>query len=100
MPDFVIRHIDSLLAERILALAKERQWPINDVVLGALRRGLDMSLPGADMTCATFDAAAAVDHRWDALETAAFQEAMQALSMAQPAPLAPAQDGWPSSSPR
>ena len=91
MPDFVIRHIDSLLAERILALARDRQWSVNDVVLAALRRGLGMSLPGEAASSTTF--AVAADAHWDAQETAAFQEAMQALAITQPVPLAPVHEG-------
>ena len=46
MPDLVIRHIDSLMAERIKTLAKDRHWSINDVVLHALRHGLGLSAAG------------------------------------------------------
>lgn len=89
MPDLVIRHIDNLMAERIKALAKDRQWSINDVVLHALRHGLGMSssnvfaetmLDPGDLTT--------LGGQWDAKEKAAFQEAMQALSRAPTASLA------------
>ena len=90
MPDLVIRHIDSLMADRIKALAKERQWSINDVVLHALRHGLGMAAtnlfaetmldPGELTTLAG---------QWDAGEKAAFQEAVQALSRTKPTQLAP-----------
>lgn len=89
MPDFLVSHIDSLLAERILALAKARQWSVNDVMLGALRRGLGMSLPGEDVarnTLASADESPA--QHLDASETAAFEEALRALALAEPAPLA------------
>ena len=92
MPDLVIRHIDNLMAERIKALAKERQWSINDVVLHALRHGLGMAStnlfaetmldPGELTTLAG---------QWDASEKAAFQEAVLALSRATPTQLAPGQ---------
>lgn len=95
MPDLVIRHVDSLLAERIMVLARERQWSVNEVVLDALRHGLGMSLPGA-ATSRIFEAS---EHHWDAQEMAAFQAAMQALAIAQPAPLASVQDD-PGSAPR
>ena len=90
MPDLVIRHIDNLMAERIKALAKERQWSINDVVLHALRHGLGMASsnlfaetmldPGELTTLAG---------QWDVKEKAAFQEAVQALSRTAPTQLAP-----------
>lgn len=89
VPDLVIRHIDNLMAERIKALAKDRQWSINDVVLHALRHGLGMSssnvfaetmLDPGDLTM--------LGGQWDAKEKAAFQEAVQALSRAPTAALA------------
>lgn len=91
MPDIVIRHIDSLMAERIKSLAKERQWSINDVVLHALRHGLGMAqgnvfaetlLDPGELTV--------LSGQWDAREKAAFQEAIQALSMTRPTQLSPA----------
>ncbi|TBR35779.1 MULTISPECIES: hypothetical protein [Dyella] len=94
MPDIVIRHIDSLMAERIKQLAKERQWSINDVVLHALRHGLGMSsgnifaetmLDPGELTV--------LAGQWDAKEKAVFQEAIQALSLARPTQLAPANLG-------
>ncbi|MFC4525519.1 hypothetical protein ISN76_00540 [Dyella halodurans] len=90
MPDLVIRHIDNSMAERIKALAKERQWSINDVVLYALRHGLGMAstnlfaetmLDPGDLTT--------LNGQWDAKERAAFMEAMQALSRAPATQLAP-----------
>ena len=89
MPDLVIRHIDNLMAERIKALAKERQWSINDVVLHALRHGLGMAstnlfaetmLDPGDLTT--------LGGQWDASEKAAFQDAVQALSRAPASALA------------
>jgi hypothetical protein len=90
VPDLVIRHIDSSMADRIKALAKERQWSINDVVLHALRHGLGMAstnlfaetmLDPGDLTT--------LAGSWDAKEKAAFMEAMQALSRTAPTQLAP-----------
>ena len=43
MPDMIVQHVDGLLAERIKALARQRQCPVNDVLLEALRHGLGMS---------------------------------------------------------
>nr|WP_255682823.1 hypothetical protein [Dyella sp. 2HG41-7] len=92
MPDIVIRHIDRLMAERIKSLAKERQWSINDVVLQALRYGLGVTEAGgvqAESEVEALDLASEGGH-WDASERAAFQEAMQALSVARAEQLAPA----------
>ncbi|WP_232823614.1 hypothetical protein [Dyella sp. C9] len=89
MPDLVIRHIDSLMAERIKALAKERQWSINDVVLHALRHGLGMASPNlfAETMLDPGDLTT-LGGQWDAKEKAAFQEAVQALSRAPSSDLA------------
>jgi hypothetical protein len=91
MPDIMIRHIDRLMAERIKLLAKERQWSINDVVLHALRHGLGVSESSggfAENLLETRDLTDVSGH-WDARERAAFQEAMQALTVARSEQLAP-----------
>ncbi|SFR96197.1 hypothetical protein SAMN05216570_1364 [Dyella sp. OK004] len=92
MPDIVIRHIDSLMAERIKSLAKDRQWSINDVVLHALRHGLGMATTGNIFAETMLDPGelTVLSGQWDAREKAAFQEAIQALSLAQPTQLSPA----------
>lgn len=82
MPDIVVRHIDNAMAERIKVLARERQWPINDVILHALRFGLGM---GSDVFGAhehEFRSVAELGGTWDADETAAFQNALDALASA------------------
>jgi hypothetical protein len=90
MPVLVIRHIDNLMAERIKALAKERQWSINDVVLYALRHGLGMAAGNIFAeTLRDSDDLTILSGQWDADEKAAFQEAIQALSVAPSDPLAP-----------
>ena len=83
MPDLVIRHIDSVMAERIKSLAKDRQWSINDVVIHALRRGLGLSQTTHPFAETLLDADRTVlSGHWDADERAAFHEAVQALSVA------------------
>jgi hypothetical protein len=93
VPDIVIRHIDNLMAERIKSLAKDRQWSINDVVLHALRHGLGMAQSGNVFAETMLDPGelTVLSGQWDAREKAAFQEAVQALSMAQPTQLSPSQ---------
>lgn len=91
MPDLVIRHIDSLMAERIKTLAKDRHWSINDVVLHALRHGLGLSAAGQISSETMLDPGSLVlGGHWDLSEKAVFQEAIQALSLARPTQLAPA----------
>jgi hypothetical protein len=90
MPDLMIRHIDRLMAERIKLLAKSRQWSINDVVMQALRHGLGVCENNgsfAETMLESSELSFAGGH-WDAKERAAFQEAVQALAVARPEPLA------------
>jgi len=91
VPDLVIRHIDSLMAERIKTLAKDRHWSINDVVLHALRHGLGLSSAGQISSETMLDPGSLVlGGQWDLTEKAVFQEALQALSLTRPTQLAPA----------
>ncbi|HEX7341371.1 MAG TPA: hypothetical protein VF269_03750 [Rhodanobacteraceae bacterium] len=97
MPDIVVRHIDDAMAERIKTLARERQWSINDVILHALRYGLGL---GGDVFGAhehEFRGVAHLAGTWDAGETAAFKEALDALAAADPEQMKadgePADDG-------
>ena len=45
MPDFLIRDIDEAVAERIKRIARDRGWPINDVILRLLKEALGMVEP-------------------------------------------------------
>jgi hypothetical protein len=47
VPDILVRHIDEATAERVKAIARERGWSINEVILYALRHGV--GLGGEDM---------------------------------------------------
>lgn len=90
MSDLVVRHIDSLMAERIKALAKDRHWSLNDVVLHALRHGLGLSAAGQISSETMLDSGSLVlGGQWDLTEKAVFQEALQALSLARPNQLVP-----------
>lgn len=91
MPDIVVRHIDQSMAERIKALARERRWSINEVILHALRYGLGLS-PGDAFSELLLERSdiAHLAGTWDAAEQAAFQEALSALVQASPAKLADA----------
>ena len=84
MPDIVVRHIDHAMAERIKTLARERKWAINDVILHALRYGLGLagdSLAGHERE---FRSIAELGGTWAADESAAFQDALDALAAADP----------------
>jgi hypothetical protein len=90
VPDMILQHVDGLLVERIKALARDRQWSINEVLLYALRNGLGMS---AAQPCSESlrdpQALAVLGGHWEAAEQGAFQEALHALAQTHPTQLAP-----------
>ena len=79
MPDIAVRHIDDAMVERIKEIARDRKWSINDVILHALRSGLDMGGEklGAERE---FHSIATLTGTWQAEETAAFAEAIDAMA--------------------
>ena len=90
MPDMILQHVDSLLVERIRSLARERQCPVNDVMLHALRNGLGIS--AAQQFSESLhepEMLAVLDDHWEAAEQGVFQEALCALVQTQPTQLAP-----------
>ncbi len=90
MPDMILQHVDSLLVERIHALARDRECPVNDVMLHALRNGLGIS--AAQQLSETLrepQALAELGGQWGADETGIFQEALRALAQTQATQLAP-----------
>jgi hypothetical protein len=86
----ILQHVDSLLAERVRALARDRQWSVNDVLLYALRNGLGLSA-AQQFSETRRDPAALIhaDDHWEAAEQGAFQEALRALAQTHPTQLAP-----------
>ena len=90
MPDMILQHVDSLLAERVRALARDRQWSVNEVLLYALRNGLGMSAAQQySETLRDSQALTDLDGHWEAAEQGAFQEALHALAQTHPTQLAP-----------
>lgn len=85
MPDILVRHIDTAMAERIMDLARERKWSINDVILHVLRHGL--GLVPEDMTPREPRDIAHLRGTWNASEAAAFHEALSAFEEAPGSPL-------------
>ncbi len=47
MPDFLVRDIEPQVADRIKRIARERGWPINDVILRLIKEALGMAEPEA-----------------------------------------------------
>ncbi|HEY8682813.1 MAG TPA: hypothetical protein VIM06_06535 [Rhodanobacter sp.] len=86
----ILQYVDSLLAERIKSLAKERQWSINDVLLHALRNGLGMSAAQEfSETLRDPEAPTVLNGHWEAEEKTVFAEALHALARTRPTQLAP-----------
>lgn len=76
MPDILVRHIDDAMAERIKAIAREREWSINEVILHALRHGLGLS---DDTPMRELHDIAHLRGTWEPGETAAFRQALDAF---------------------
>jgi len=87
VPDLLVRGIDSAMAERIKALARERNWSINDVILNLLKQGLGLG-KDAPAGAGTHQDIALMAGTWDASEAAAFRAAVEAFEQipAEPEP--------------
>jgi len=75
VPDFLLRGIDGELAERIKALARERNWAINDVLLHLIRQALGLVEPQAP----THQDIAMLGGTWGNEEADAFKAALKAF---------------------
>ena len=90
MPDMIVQHVDGLLVERIRALARERQCPVNDILLHALRNGLGISAAQKySESLVDPGALAELDGHWEPAEQGVFHEALCALARTMPTQLAP-----------
>jgi hypothetical protein len=90
VPDMILQHVDGLLFERIKALARDRQWSINEVLLYALRNGLGMSAAQQySESLRDPQAVSVLEGHWEAAEQGVFQEALHALAQTQATQLAP-----------
>ncbi|MEP6484651.1 MAG: hypothetical protein ABJB01_09385 [Rudaea sp.] len=85
MPDILVRNIEESVAERIKAIARERNWSINDVILHVLRHSLGMG--GEDMTRREVHDVAVLGGTWDPGESAAFRTALEAFERIDGKPL-------------
>ncbi len=77
MADFLLRDIDERVAERIKEIARQRGWPLNDVILDLIKQALGLSEP--EPAPEPGDIARLIG-AWDDAETRAFKEAMQAFA--------------------
>jgi len=75
--DFLLRDIDERVAERIKEIARQRGWPLNDVILHLVKQALGLSEP--DPPAVPGDIARLLG-TWDDEEARAFNEAMSAFT--------------------
>ncbi|MFC4727387.1 hypothetical protein [Coralloluteibacterium thermophilus] len=75
MADILLRDIDPQMTERIMAIARERDWPIQDVVLHLLRQSLGLAEPLAPVP----GDIARLSGAWEDSESRAFGDALRAL---------------------
>ncbi|HET8941952.1 MAG TPA: hypothetical protein VFN13_08190 [Rudaea sp.] len=85
MPDILVRNIDDALAERIKAIARERDWSINEVIVHVLRHSL--GLGGEDIGPREIHDVAMLGGTWDPSETDAFRNALEAFEQVDGKPL-------------
>ena len=77
MADFLLRDIDERVAERIKEMARQKGWPLNDVILHLVKQALGLSEP--DPAPVPGDIARLMG-AWDDAEARAFKEAMSAFT--------------------
>jgi len=73
------------MADRIKAIAREREWSINEVILHALRHSL--GLIDEDLVHREMHDIAVIGGTWDSRETSAFRSAVEAFEQIDGQPL-------------
>jgi hypothetical protein len=77
MADFLLRDIDEHVADRIKEMARQKGWPLNDVILHLVKQSLGLAEP--DPPAVPGDIARLAG-AWGDEETKAFEAAMNAFS--------------------
>ena len=77
MADFLLRDIDERVAERIQEIARQKGWPLNDVMLLLLKQALGIIDPEPAPVPGDI---ARLTGAWNDDEARAFQEAMAAMT--------------------
>jgi hypothetical protein len=85
MTDILIREVDDAIAERLRQIAVERNWPVNQVIVHALRVAL--GLGGEELVKRDRQDIAHLRGTWNSGETAAFREALSAFEHVDGRPL-------------
>ena len=76
MADILLRDVDIGMVERIKEIARERDWPIHDVLVHALKQGLGIIEPEPAKVPGDI---ARLAGSFEDTETRAFDEALRAL---------------------
>lgn len=77
MADFLLRDIDDRVANRVKELARQKGWPLNDVLLLLVKQALGMAEP--DPAPIPGDIAR-LNGAWNEDESRAFMEAISSFS--------------------
>lgn len=77
MADFLLRDIDERVAERIKEMARQKGWPLNDVILLLIKQALGLVDPEPAPVPGDI---ARLNGAWNDDEARAFQEAMTAMT--------------------
>ena len=77
MADFLLRDIDERVAERIKEIARQKGWPLNDVILLLLKQALGLVEPEPPPVPGDI---ARLTGAWNDDESKAFAAAMAAMS--------------------
>ncbi|HEU0153206.1 MAG TPA: hypothetical protein VFQ84_07675 [Arenimonas sp.] len=77
MADFLLRDIDERVAERIKEMARQKGWPLNDVILLLLKQALGLVDPEPAPIPGDI---ARLTGAWSDDEARAFEEAMSAMT--------------------
>jgi hypothetical protein len=85
MTDILIRDVDDAIAERLRIVAVERNWPVNQVIVNALRYAL--GLGGEDLARRDRQDIAHLRGTWNTGETDAFRSALSAFEHMDGTPL-------------
>lgn len=77
MADFLLRDIDERVAERIKEMARQKGWPLNDVILLLIKQALGIVEPEPAPVPGDI---ARLTGAWSDDEARAFEEAMSAMT--------------------
>lgn len=77
MADFLLRDIDERIATRIKEIARQKGWPLNDVILHLVKQSLGLAEPDPPPVPGDI---ARLTGAWRDEESRVFEEAMRAFT--------------------